>query len=261
MADSRKLKALLLAAAIALTYMTARNALWAVRPVGEWVGLPGTAEVVPINAPEPQWIFHADLWLARERVVTVYRVLGLLACLAVSASLGSWRSWGWHGGSTQQGQAFVGLVSLAWAMVLIGGQGPTAIPSSMCLEGWLLTIPVALFEEACFRGLLFTSLKSLLKPQWAALWSSLFFACWHYGVQGVEGWPKIVCFGLAACAAMTAGLGLPWLAFWHELLDGVFLQFDAGGRASSQWELFSLVACLGLASWAWQYLSRAPSEC
>jgi membrane protease YdiL (CAAX protease family) len=64
-----------------------------------------------------------------------------------------------------------------------------SVPENEQLAGWLATFPVALFEETCFRGLLFLSAERIWGTAAGAFISSTAFTLYHWGAQPIHVWP------------------------------------------------------------------------
>lgn len=173
-----------------------------------------------------------DANLRREAWTGVARCLALLACLFLIRRYGDWRAWGWHLGASR---APLLLLMLAWSGIELRrlmemASEPVPLTATYMLGIWATMIPVAVFEETCHRSVIFTSLKERMSP-WRAAWvSSLIFAVWHIGAQPLSGWPVIFAFGMAACAALHRGLGLPWIMAVHWLVDAYPVLFITEGR-------------------------------
>ncbi|MFH1619882.1 MAG: CPBP family intramembrane glutamic endopeptidase, partial [bacterium] len=142
---------------------------------------------------------------------------------------GGWKRWGWGMSATLRG-CF--LLSVVTAMILLANGSESSYSAFQIIIGWLATMPVALFEEAAFRSLLFLSLREQMSPLKAALLSSLIFAVFHIEAQPVYGWPDIFVYGLGACAALHNGVGLAWLILSHLLVDGIWYHFNIIGHIS-----------------------------
>ncbi|MCX5789875.1 MAG: CPBP family intramembrane metalloprotease [Elusimicrobia bacterium] len=184
-----------------------------------------------------------DWWLKRDLCWAVLRIAGLLACLLAARAAGGARLWGWKLSWSWKGAALMAAVAVAFLLRVAGGEGPLTFNG---IPAWTiagLNLPVGFFEEACFRGLLFLGLARILRPRAAAIVSSVIFALWHWGVQPAGLFGQIFFFGLCACAALYAGLGLGFLALAHAALDTAMMSFQ---RAMPSWyePLGSLTACL-----------------
>ena len=229
-------RALRLGLLIAAAYMAARFLVYRAMPV-----LDGAGQGV-------DW----SLWFRRDALMSLPRLAGLAACLAVMAKAGPWESWGWHGRAPARPLALAASVVLVYALFFLPERAAIYTPAQKAL-GWATTLPVALFEEACFRGLLYVSLSRLWSPRPAALLSALLFAAYHWQAQPVQDWPSIFCIGVVWAAALESGLGLPWLVLAHELADALFFHIgeaaDVEGWAAIkalQLLLFALLAAVAL---------------
>src|SRR5438105_1995441 len=106
-----------------------------------------------------------DLWM------TLPRLLGFLACIAVVRFYGGFRHWGWHGGYSRRGLMLLAIFACGFVFYYKSGLRIYEFTNSELLSAWLRTIPVALFEETCFRGLIFLSLRQRYGAIRAALLS------------------------------------------------------------------------------------------
>jgi len=205
--------------------------------------------------------FSWERWFIRDIYMSIPRLAALGLCLAVMRTNGGIGQWAWHWRLQPLSGALVaGLTAsdiLRWA-----GESRAARFSSMQIGvGWITTLPVAFFEEFCFRGLLFTALRDRLGARGAAFASSALFAVYHVQAQGLTEWPKIFVFGIGACAALHRGAGLPWLILSHELIDGAWFHFGSDGalRPASPWLYWAGLALL-IATAAVGWAAMNPSE-
>lgn len=169
-----------------------------------------------------------DSWFRRDLVMTAPRLAAFAACGAIIHRNGGWRRWGWTGAITARGAL---LLALSLANLLNGHwlfHSSTDLGASRLALGWLSSVPVALFEEAAFRSLLFLSLRERHSPLAAATLSSLAFTVFHVQAQPLFGWPQIFVFGLAACAALERGTGVWAIALEHLIADGLWYHFRVG---------------------------------
>lgn len=174
-----------------------------------------------------------EAWFWRDLAMTGPRLAGLLACLLISRRARDWNGWGWNSAMTLAGGAALALAGTLEILHRLMGGSEAVFGGARLAAAWLATGPVALFEEAAFRSLLFLSLRERTSPRLAALLSSALFAVYHFEAQPVESWPRIAAFGLAACAALHRGAGLWWLIGVHWLVDGLW--FHVGAGAPSDW--------------------------
>lgn len=191
-----------------------------------------------------------ETWFARDLIMSVPRLAGFAACLAVARGFGDWRSWGW-------GRFFRGdlagwlLLLAAVAMEVLGhlaaGSGSSFGPG-LLLAGWLSTVPVALFEETAFRSLLFLALRERFHVLPAALISSVLFAVYHFEAQPIAMWPHIFIFGVAACAALQRGVSMPALILAHLFVDGAWFHVVGEGGKAHFFVLNLLTGALTLAA-------------
>lgn len=227
---------------IALAYMAARFFLYRAMPLFD-----GSGEFLGYGA----W-FRRDAWMSLPRLA------GLAACLAVMARGGPWEHWGWHLRAPAAPAALAGSVVLVYALIFIPERREIYGPAQKAL-GWLTTLPVAFFEEACFRGLLFLSLSRLWAPLPAALLSSLAFTVYHLQAQPLSDWPSIFAIGALWAACLQAGVGLPWLALSHEVADALW--FHAGAAVDAEgWDAVKRLQTLCFLVLAAVALRRMPAE-
>jgi len=227
--------------------------------------------------PEVQHPFHGEIrikegpaqefsrtaWFRRDAWMSIPRLAVFLACLWLMSMTGSWRSWGWHWGLRWAPASTLLLVAASFTGRWWFQAPDVPWTPSLILWGWLATIPVALAEEAAFRGLLFTGLKPALSPRKAAFLSSLAFSVYHIQAQPMMGWPVIFAFGVVFCAAAHRGIGLPWLILIHEAVDGLWFHIPTHGAFTdnvlAEAALWLLVLLVG--AWAfWSPLKEDPAE-
>lgn len=166
-----------------------------------------------------------ELFLRRDAVMCVFRLLALAILLGVTVRAGGWRRWGWGRGLPPAGGAVLAATSADVVFDHLAYGTRPDIDAAWLAAGWLTTVPVALFEEVAFRSLLFLALRERLSPRWAAVLSSTAFTLWHYEAQPIS--LGIFVFGLAACAALHGGVGLAWLIFAHWLVDTLWFHLAA----------------------------------
>ncbi len=199
--------------------------------------------------------FSVDLWSLRDMCMSVPRLVALGACLWVAGKRGGLRAWGWRLGFAGEAVPFLaaGVAGFILPMALVKHGG--AFSPDEVVVGWLSTGPVALFEEACFRGLLYLGLRSRWGARRAAIASAALFAFYHLQAQPLIGWPKIFLFGVVYCAALELGAGLPWLAAAHWLADGLYFNLEDGSGAFLGFRLGLGLLILGAAAAAgWRKL-------
>jgi membrane protease YdiL (CAAX protease family) len=200
---------------------------------------PGMFDDVPI--------FDPAAWSRRDNVMDLPRAAAFLACLAAMAALGGLGRWGWTGKWTAAG---AGLLAAAGLGFMLGdaGMGARTFARGQIAAGIGSTFFVVLWEETCFRGLLYRGLRDDLSPAAAAILSSAAFMVMHWQAQGTESWPWIFCYGVLSCAALEDGAGLIQLFVVHWIVDSAYF-FTAGmdgpGAASSVGHLLLASAAAG----------------
>jgi membrane protease YdiL (CAAX protease family) len=186
--------------------------VWANHALSVYMGLPYYLE----------W----DAWLQRFAVRSVFlRPSAFILCVLLSWRLGGLGRWGWHLERPSKSFRLAAAASAAFASLYLTRELAIHFSARQILIGAASAIPVALFEEACFRGLLFFSLRPRLGAFGAALGSSLIFTLYH--TSAVNSWAMIFMFGFIACACVECGLGLPWLILLHSCVDAAW--FPTGG--------------------------------
>lgn len=169
-----------------------------------------------------------DSWFQRDVVMTVPRLGGFAACLYIASRNGGLKQWGWTASLSRRGGAvLITAAVMEIFMHLVRGSN-TELGSAKLMVGWLSTGPVALFEEAAFRSLLFLALRRKMSPLLAALLSSFAFALYHVQAQPLSSWPHLLAFGLGTCAALHVGTGVVWLVATHWFVDGVWFHLAFG---------------------------------
>ncbi|MBI5200824.1 MAG: CPBP family intramembrane metalloprotease [Elusimicrobia bacterium] len=192
--------------------------------------------------------FSVDLWSLRDLGMSVPRLVALGACLWIAGRRGGLRAWGWTPALGAESIPFLaaGVAGFVLPNALVKHGG--AFSAGEIATGWLATGPVALFEEACFRGLFYIGLRSRWGKGRAALASSALFAAYHLQAQPLTGWPKIFLFGLTYCFALELGAGLPWLVLGHWLTDGLYFNLEDGSSAFLGFRLGLGLLVLGAAA-------------
>jgi len=176
-------------------------------------------------------LWRKDWWLRRDATMTLLRLPALAACLWVMASAGGLRRWGWawSGGPLLIAAVF-GAAAHHLSQWYTYPCDPMTWSGVQKAQGWLQTLPVAFMEEACFRGLLFLGLREAWGARRAGLASSVLFALYHVQALPVSGMARTFVTGIAWCALVHRGVGLPWLVVAHEAIDGVW--FNVGDQVS-----------------------------
>ncbi len=198
-------------------------------------------------------VLNAADWNRRDAFMTWPRLAAGAACLAAMAAWGGLRRWGVRRNATAAGLA---LLAAAGAGIVSAnlGFGPGAATGAQVAQALWTTVPVALWEEACYRGLLYRGLRADLSPLAAASGSSTFFMLMHYQAQATYFWPWIFAYGLAACAAAESGTGLPWLVFAHWTCDVLVAALarapDASAVAFSQCYMGAVFLAAAYLLWA-----------
>lgn len=202
-------------------------------------------------------IFNIHAWLRRDLAKTPLRLAVLAACLLAAWRLGGLARWGWHG---RLPAAAAGMLALTFAHH--AGKAVGATPSGYSpgenIAGVLGCIPVGLWEEACYRGILYLGLRESTTPLRAAALSSLLFMLMHWGAMPVQTWGYLFVTGYALCAAMELGAGLPWIALAHGAIDAMWI-FAMGGPGP--YYLLGLWLCrvfaLAALAFSWRALKTA----
>jgi membrane protease YdiL (CAAX protease family) len=227
-----------LALLITVFYMTARFFIYRALPVVDAAGE-----------------FHWALWSRRDLWMTIPRLAAFGTCLAVMRRNSPWEQrWGWGWGASWTGLAWLGASLAAFLVIFCSQQRDVTFSDQEIALGWLVTLPVPLFEEACFRGLLYCSLARLRGPRTAALASAVAFTLFHWQAQSLGAWPFIFSAGMLSAAALQAGAGLPWLMFEHLLVDGIWYSFGTNGTPRPDGTLIylgaqALFGMLALLAW------------
>lgn len=207
-----------------------------------------------------------DLWFRRDLVMGLPRLAGLALCLLVAGLYGGWRRWGWHGGAPAGPCVLLAVLFVGYLLQFLGRAKVASFTPGQIGLGWLATVPVALFEEAAFRGLIFLGLTERLSPRKAALASSFLFMVWHFQAQSIGSWPSIFLYGMASCGALYAGVGLPVQAVVHEVVDSVWYFIGTDGSLPYAYPLLArggFFVMAAAAVWGWRLLGtggnpRAP---
>lgn len=202
------------------------------------------------------------LWFRRDLIMGIPRLAGFALCLLVAGRYGGWRRWGWHGGAPLGPSALLVVLCLGYLAQFLGRAKVVTLTPGQIGIGWLATIPVALFEEAAFRGLIFLGLTERMSARKAAIASSLLFMVWHFQAQNLAEWPSIFLFGMVACASLHAGAGLPVLAVVHELVDSVWYFIGSDGSHPSAYPALArggFLVMVAAAVWGWRLLGVIPA--
>lgn len=203
-------------------------------------------------------------WLAQDMKLCGPRALALLLYLALMYRHPSWRDWGWHGDAGGAlGQSALWLLTAGSLVHDMGLHLGTMGSAAQITASLLSVVLIAVHEETAFRGLLFGSLDEYYEGRHtkrAAVLSSLAFTFWHLGIQPVEGWPYIFVFGLVACAARSAGAGLPWLVAAHILVDLPQMLTGPFVREVAAYELFLLGSLAMLGGVILSWVAMTPSD-
>lgn len=200
---------------------------------------------------QARWVdWYSQQYFAWDVAMTLPRLAAFCLCLMVAAC--SMRpGWAWESRHAPHS-------AFAWLLAAAAGLGTvaTALGTHLHLTAMqrvsmiATTVPVALFEECGFRGLLFLSLAGRMRPWLAGLLSSVLFAVWHYPTHGVLSLPHIFFFGLACCGALHQGVGLTWLVLAHFLVDAWAVAL--GGAAPSPavgWAGYALLIVSAVLPW------------
>jgi len=161
-------------------------------------------------------------WEQLDILMTFPRLLAFGACLAVMYMQGGLRKWGWHAGGPRRGLILLVMIILADATILASVTPQIMSSAIELLLAVSTTVAVVLFEESCFRGLLYLSLRQRYGAIGAATISSVIFMIFHWETQPISGWPYIFLFGMIACLAFELGTGLVWIAIAHEIVDVLY---------------------------------------
>ncbi len=137
--------------------------------------------------------------------------------------------------------------------------GPPSLSAAQSAAGLWANVFVVVWEEACYRGLLYLGLRERLKPVPAALLSSALFMAMHWQAQPFWSWPRIFFYGVVCCAALEGGTGLFWLMLVHWIVDSPFFIWG-GGAPTWSLQVFSYLASAAGAAWALARLSGAATR-
>ncbi len=203
---------------------------------------------LPVLGPERK--LDWNLWFQRDLWMTVPRLLGFTVCVTLTAASADWRRFGWHTRLPIVVTALLTLETLGWILRFLARQPELVFTPKQVTLGWLTTLPVALFEEASFRGLLFTLLCARMSARAAATLASLAFMAYHVQAQSVLGWPLLFLNGFVLCAAKHAGAGLLWLMLAHELIDSLWFHLGHGAMTAPAYLLMGWMCALAAAGWA-----------
>jgi membrane protease YdiL (CAAX protease family) len=205
--------------------------------------------------PADDWSdIDMEAWTRRDMLMCAPRALALAACLWAMARLGGRGRWGWHGALTPESAVLLCAMTAAYGLI-DATTGQKMFLWSQALRGLGANAFVVLWEEACYRGLLYGGLRQRWPPARAAPASSAVFMVMHLQSQPFEVWPWIFCFGVIGCAALEAGAGLPWLMAAHWIVDipSVACRADV----AADWRRCGQYALAGLAVIALLYLKDA----
>lgn len=171
-----------------------------------------------------------DAWNRRDLVMTLPRLAGFAACVAVMARLGGGRrAWGWTWTLTPLATVPLALIGAVEIVGHLSVGSSTTLSAGALLAGWLATGAVALFEEAAMRSLMYLPLRRLVPPWIAGVLCGAAFVLYHFEAHSLaRAWPHLFAFGIGACAAVELGAGLGWLVALHWFVDGVWYHFSAG---------------------------------
>ena len=164
----------------------------------------------------------AYAWFFQDLLVTIPRLLALGACFWASRRL-SESGPRWRGFQPEAGGLL--LAALAGELIAVGAfRYSASTPALLMTAMTFATVVVALWEELCFRGLLYPALRER-SPVFGAVVSSLLFMAYH--IQALPPrWIALTFFvGLLLCAAYERGAGLWTLAAVHFLIDEIGLFF------------------------------------
>lgn len=187
----------------------------------------GYTELYRKNLDARTRIMRWDWWVKRDLWVCLPRAFGLAAVLWLMWAAGGLRRWGWHGGAPVSSAGMMTAFAAAWIAGFAGYGKGVEFTSAQTTAAVAATVLVALWEEAAFRGAIFLALKERFSPRTAAVLSSILFAVYHIQALHFLDWPKTFLFGIAACAALHAGVGLPWLAGLHWAVDAAWIHYGS----------------------------------
>lgn len=218
-----------------------------------------TAAFIGVRA----WIYalhpaiDIDTWTARDALMNWPRAAAIAATLAAMAAFGGVSRRNWRGlTSSFLPLAVVGAAQTwgAWH-----DAGPGDLTAAQSAAGLWANLFVVIWEEACYRGLLYLGLRERMKPLPAALLSSAAFMAMHWQAQPLWSWPRIFFYGVVACAALEGGTGLLWLMLVHLIVDSAFF-LSGGGDPVLVREAVSYLVSAGVAAWAVGRLSEAKTR-
>ena len=163
-------------------------------------------------------------WFFRDTIMTMPRTAGFILSLWVLRGVpGTF----WLKIKSLDGAVILLMILTGEAFAISSFTWVLSFSEILAWVGWGTTLAVAFFEETCFRGVLFNSLKVNMTPLKAALVSTLIFTVYHIQAQPIAAWPGIFLIGFSLCAAYHRGAGLIWLVLVHELMDGFYLHVNA----------------------------------
>lgn len=200
-----------------------------------------------------------DVWFANDAIKTAPRLAAVAVCLWAMRPRGV-REYG-SAAPAAAGAALAACVALAHSLRFVA-RASDDFSLTAKLLGALLTVPVAAWEELCYRGLLFVGLKRTMGPLAAAAASTTIFTLMHWGAIPVEGWPVVFLTGFALCGAAELGAGLGALMGAHWFIDSAWYWGPAspGGAPA---ERLSSALMIVVAVWSARALSArrasAPS--
>jgi membrane protease YdiL (CAAX protease family) len=179
-----------------------------------------------------------EAWTRRDQLMDLPRLAAFAACLAAMAAFGGLSRWKWRGLSES---AVILAAAAIGYMLKQGWFGPPRLANPHVLKALWANVFVVLWEESCYRGLLYLGLRGSLKPAPAALLAGAVFTVMHVQAQPLYAWPGIFCFGVVACEALENGTGLLWLMLVHWLVDSVPFVFAGPNWWGEAWGLGHLL--------------------
>jgi membrane protease YdiL (CAAX protease family) len=189
-----------------------------------------------------------------DALKTVPRLAAAGACWWAMGPRGP-RAWGWSA-SARAGAVLAAATGLAHSARYLG-QAVYGFTAAEIAFGAVLTVPLAVWEELCYRGLLFGGLRDSLGARRAALASTAVFTVMHWGSMDVSTWPSVFMTGFAFCGALELGAGLPFLIFVHWAVDAVWF-LTGGDILGPFWLRISDIGMLAACAYAWEALRETP---